>query len=189
MLLLSLIILVESCFSLQATYIKNIIVRALRDSANLDPRSMTDNFVYEYPTITALSEYIFKAATGNSIPAHDDVQKKMIMMSMVETAVSKLPGPRNGAFVLVTGTTGAFGCHILEALANKSDVSRIYAINRKSDRDLPLLERQRMALVNQGIMADVALRNVELIEADLTIAGFGISQDVYQKVRANISSL
>ncbi|KAJ6555930.1 hypothetical protein B0H19DRAFT_1210704 [Mycena capillaripes] len=45
--------------SLQATWIRNALLRTLHEHTRLDTRRDTRNFVYEYPTVARLGEYIF----------------------------------------------------------------------------------------------------------------------------------
>jgi hypothetical protein len=54
----------HDCDSLQATWIRNCLLGALRDVAQLDTRRDTRSFVYEYPTISQLASFIFGIASG-----------------------------------------------------------------------------------------------------------------------------
>lgn len=100
-----------------------------------------------------------------------------------------------GDVVLLTGTTGGLGCNILHHLLSSKKVSRVYALNRKSPsrgstpHAVPLLDRQRAALANQGLDEKLAFSpRCILVEADLTAApGFGIPHELYEEVsRARI---
>ncbi|KIJ29950.1 hypothetical protein M422DRAFT_268620 [Sphaerobolus stellatus SS14] len=91
-------------------------------------------------------------------------------------------------WILVTGTTGGLGSHLLAALASNGQYAGVYALNRAS-RGLTLLERQRRALVNLGLDAEHILKKVELIETDLSLEDLGISSELYQKMQRNVSSI
>ena len=85
--------------------------------------------------------------------------------------------------VLVTGTTGSLGCHILETLARADSISRVYAVNRVDRRGRGLGMRQAEALKDKGI--DPGLldgRKVVLIEADVTKKYFGLPEEDFRKV-------
>ena len=93
-----------------------------------------------------------------------------------------LPTP-SGAVVLVTGTTGSLGCHILETLARAPSVSRVYAVNRADRGGRGLQERQAEALRDKGIDAGLLdMGKVVLVEADLTKKYFGLSEESFRKV-------
>ncbi|KIJ41469.1 hypothetical protein M422DRAFT_229549 [Sphaerobolus stellatus SS14] len=184
------------CDSLQATYIKNILGRTLHDAVNLDPRRLSDNFVYEHPTILALSSHIVKLATNVSVSAGNKNDKKEEMQSLVDKytagltelqpAGDKSSGTEN--WILVTGTTGGLGSHILATLASNEQYTGVYALNRPSKRST-LLERQQRALADLGLDAEQVLKRVELIEADISVDNLGISQELYQKMQRNVSSI
>ncbi|KAJ3925590.1 MAG: hypothetical protein NXY57DRAFT_967569 [Lentinula lateritia] len=52
------------CDSLQATWIRNTIHRAIRESAEIDIRQLTSNFVYDHPTINQLAQHVLSVALG-----------------------------------------------------------------------------------------------------------------------------
>lgn len=109
------------------------------------------------------------------------------MKEMVEKYVKDLPvhtGTRqpDGEVVLLTGSTGGFGCHVLAKLVENGTIKRVYAINRPSS-DFDLRERQRRALLDQGLNLSIIDKSkVVLLEADLNVAKFGLDENVYHQV-------
>lgn len=93
----------------------------------------------------------------------------------------------DGGVVLVTGTTGALGCHLLAQLMVDPVVRRVYALNRVRRWDqISLFERQRLALLDRGLDPDIlGTDKVHLLEADLTLAEFGLPVDVYDEVSSD----
>ena len=91
--------------------------------------------------------------------------------------------------ILVTGTTGSFGCNILAQLCLDPDVKWIYALNRASPR-AELKERQDKALKQRDVF-DVCLRypKYQLLEADLSQPLLGLSAEVYTEVRYGNTAL
>lgn len=103
------------------------------------------------------------------------------------------PGPGSselrGDIVLVTGTTGALGCYLLAQLAKDSTISQIYAINRmRRTGQNSLLEAQKSALVDRGLDPEAVFNSekVHLLEADVSVAGFSLPEDTYEKVLSEI---
>ncbi|KZT01088.1 NAD(P)-binding protein [Laetiporus sulphureus 93-53] len=88
--------------------------------------------------------------------------------------------------VLITGTTGSFGCHLLDALIAAHDVSRVYALNRRSTK--PLRERQAAALQERGI--DASILNSEkliLLESDITAENWALPQSVFHEMHLSVT--
>ncbi|KZT63346.1 NAD(P)-binding protein [Daedalea quercina L-15889] len=94
----------------------------------------------------------------------------------------------SGSVVLVTGTTGSLGCHLLETLVCASSVSRIYAVNRRDRGSRKLRERQAEALRERGIDEDtLASKKVVLVEADLTKSHFGLPEEEYREMHESVT--
>jgi hypothetical protein len=176
--------------SLQATWIRNALLRALRKSAQLDTRQDTRNFVYDHPTIHRLAHYIFALTSGRLDEDGSADTKSSAMQSMVAKYTHDFPRhagdqdvpPATARVVLVTGTTGELGCYLLQNLLADDRVVRVYALNRPT-RHRILRERQASALVDRGLVADlVDSPKLCLLEGDLTGSHFGLSASVYEEV-------
>ncbi|EED78057.1 predicted protein [Postia placenta Mad-698-R] len=90
---------------------------------------------------------------------------------------------RDGDVVLVTGTTGSLGCHLLEALSLTPTVHRIYALNRASKDGTPLYVRQKAALIERAIDARILnLQKVVLIEGDLNHPTWGLTEGTFEEI-------
>jgi hypothetical protein len=92
----------------------------------------------------------------------------------------------SGDVVLITGTTGRFGCHLLSQLLCDPKVKKVYALNRPtSNGGARVQERQRDAFkswsVDTSVLKDTRL---VLLESDLTNATLGLKQEYYTKVSA-----
>lgn len=180
--------------SLQATWIRNTLLRVLREDAHLPRREMTVN-VYEHPTVADMASYLVDLTSGTLMnEGHlTKAQKKAAMNDFVEKYSQNFPqheptsegASTEGYVVMVTGTTGALGCYLLAALVASVKVSRIYAINRlRKTWQKSLFEYQTESLLDRGLDAATLLgsKKVHLLEANLTLPKFGLSQDVYDNV-------
>jgi len=84
--------------------------------------------------------------------------------------------------VLLTGSTGAFGCSILARLLLDEKISRVYAFNRAHPGS-SLKERQISSLLAHGYPASlVDSPKLTLLEGDLTKSDLGIPEGVKQTV-------
>ncbi len=169
--------------SLQATWIHNTLFQAIRATANY--RQDTDaSFVYKYPTIGQLNQYIQSLASGTSIGV--GISPLESMEAMVDKYTDDFPGRRahtmptpgpQSIVVLLTGSTGGLGSYLLAELIKDPSVSRIYAISRPSGGVDGLWQKQRRAFIERGI--DTALlksSKIDLLEGDLSSPQLGLPE-------------
>ncbi|PCH42369.1 acetyl-CoA synthetase-like protein [Wolfiporia cocos MD-104 SS10] len=187
----------HSCDSLQATWIRRTILRALRQSAQIDTRTIVDSFVYSNPSIARLASFIIKILGGASADESTIEQRLDAMTKMVAKYIEGFP-PRQGRdaaiiptgdVILLTGSTGSLGCHILARLVSCPDVKRVYALNRSSREGISLKERQKAALVERGLNANIADSDkLVLLEGNITSLAFGVQDETYQLVCAHFDA-
>jgi hypothetical protein len=180
------------CDSLQATWIRNSLLRALRDSAQIETRQSAHNFVYDHPSISGLGAFVFALVSGKEQES-SSVSKEIEMNAMVSTYTHEFPKhagvtdspPSNAKVVLVTGTTGGLGCCLFSQLVDNGNVRRVYALNRVSRDGRSLRERQMLALIDRGLDANLSdSAKVVLLEVNLSAAQLNLAEPVYQEVRA-----
>ncbi|KZT73709.1 acetyl-CoA synthetase-like protein [Daedalea quercina L-15889] len=191
----------HGCDSLQATYIRNTLLRAVRHTRKIDTRHVPESFVYENPTVTQLSSFMSSVALGIDRPESagtSTAARVDAMHAMVAKYTAGFPthsaDPRithsRSDVILVTGTTGSLGSHLLSQLAVNEEVEHVYALNRPSMDHLPLRERQRSALVDRGLDASVLDSDkVVLLEGDLTKTHFGVGEAVYEQLRRSVTHI
>lgn len=162
-------------FSLQATWIRNSLLHALRDTTRINTRTIPSNFVYRYPTIAQLSSFVSGLASSDyddeDFATHDKAVEAMLEMVEKYTKdfpahVPSAPAPKKDV-VLLTGTTGGLGASLLFSLVDSPDVERIYAVNRKGEGSLE--SRQKSVLEERGIDVERVLTSskVKYVEIDL----------------------
>lgn len=122
--------------------------------------------------------------------SNSEAQKLNLMHHMVMRYSEDLrpPGTRSekgpGKVVLLTGSTGTLGSHILSELLKSDEINKIYALNRKGIDDLHT--RQARAFIERGMDDQVeALISERLIfiEGDTSVNGMGLSEQIYNEVR------
>ncbi|SJK98376.1 uncharacterized protein ARMOST_01641 [Armillaria ostoyae] len=184
------------CGSLQATWIQNTLLQAIRATAS--HRQDTDaSFVYKHPTIGQLNQYIQSLALGTSIRV--DISPLESMEAMVDKYTDDFPerrphtlptpGPK-AIVVLVTGSTGGLGSYLLAELIKDPSVSRIYAINRPSGGVDGLWQKQRRAFMERGI--DTALlksSKIDLLEGDLSSPQLGLPESSYRDMLRSVTHI
>ncbi|KAH8799065.1 putative linear gramicidin synthase subunit D [Xylogone sp. PMI_703] len=89
-----------------------------------------------------------------------------------ETAAVTISGER---VVILTGTTGALGSHLLEVLLQDSSVHHIYCLNRASDS----LELQKKRNKIRKLSMDFSNNQVTFLTTDLAQPSFGLESQIY----------
>ncbi|EED22651.1 polyketide synthase, putative [Talaromyces stipitatus ATCC 10500] len=90
--------------------------------------------------------------------------------------------------VLVTGSTGSLGSHLVAHLANLSSVKTVFCVNRVSRSDA--LKRQQDALLSRGIsLTPEALSKLVVIETDTHKPFLGLQRDSYDRIVHAVSHI
>jgi len=188
-----------SC-SLQATYIRNTLLGALRESAKIDTRKVVSNFIYDNPSISRLASYVSALAlgdegtvySGSTVSARIDAMRAMVAKytsDFPSRPASRKTRPSKDV-VVVTGTTGSLGCHLLAKLASDYSVSRVYGFNRPARNQVPLRERQGSALKDRGLDASILdSEKIVLLEGDITKDNWGLSQETYDELHESVTHI
>jgi thioester reductase-like protein len=84
--------------------------------------------------------------------------------------------------VLLTGSTGSLGSHVLETLLKRPDVEHVYCLNRSDDAET----RQKHAFEKyHGPVVDFS--KAEFLQADFSKAGFGLADAVYARLLSSVT--
>ncbi|KAJ8503287.1 hypothetical protein ONZ45_g10992 [Pleurotus djamor] len=192
----------NGCDSLQATWIRNTLLRAIRDSTKLSTNIVPENLVYQYPTIEKLSTFAIRfasRASGALLEGEDYLELAVQNMTdMVETYSANFPARRTqssaetstsgvGEVFLVTGTTGSLGASLLADILKASSTSKVFALNRPGRGTSTLVERQTTALKTIGLdPSDVmSSSRLVLVEADMADANAGLTSVLGEEVRSH----
>ncbi|KAJ7731262.1 acetyl-CoA synthetase-like protein [Mycena metata] len=185
--------------SLNATFLRHRIVGGLHNSpdekAKRAASSITQNFVYDHPSVEALGSAIAALVNGDA-NGIDDEGKNTIIEEMItkysegfDTGVvdrETNPKASAGTVVLLTGSTGGLGTHLLQILLNLASVRRVYAFNRRSR--FPLAERQKAAFLDRRLDAEILSSDkLVYLEGDAAIPTLGLPLDVWTEVRDTIT--
>ena len=182
-----------SISSLQSAYIRNSVLRALRETKPQAARLVSTSFVYEYPTIERMATFLSKAVTDpQSTRGVDLAMRGRELQALVDTYTEGLsssltlngsthPVPHGGVYLL-TGTTGSLGSNMLAQLLEAPGVTRVYAFNRPST-STTLRARQVSAFEKRGLNTDLLSSDkLVYIEGDLNAPGFALGDKSYGEV-------
>jgi hypothetical protein len=96
--------------------------------------------------------------------------------------------PPSREVVLITGTTGAFGSHVLHQLLRSDSITGVYALNRASSTGL----RERQEGIFRELGLDVSVLNTPklvLLEGNLSTDKLGLNETVYSKLLDEVTCI
>lgn len=158
------------------------------------------NVVFTFPTISRLAGHILDLANGSTKASIGSPTQQALhdVTMLIERYAPKAnhasspaplsksvssPPPSNTHVVLVTGTTGALGAHLLASLISDPSVARVWALNRAHKDGDSLYDRQRISLTSKSL--DVSLMSspkLYLLEVDLAAEKLGLDDPTYSQV-------
>ena len=152
------------------------------------------NIVFQAPTVAALADMLLRNLQDAAVSV-SAASTPQDLIRMAERYSANLPARPSSLrvrdstadVVLVTGTTGGFGCDILEHLLRDEETSMVYAFNRKGTN---ASERQRARFRERG--HDERLldsQKFRMVEADLQLADFGIDPRLLEEIRASVTHI
>ncbi|KAL6302718.1 hypothetical protein BKA93DRAFT_736353 [Sparassis latifolia] len=182
--------------SLGATFLRNRIIGALRSSsdasANAAAQEVLPNFVFTHPTLASLSTAVAQLIDPSTKSASQDPVHEINAMISKYTAL--LPQalrtigdePVEGAVVLVTGTTGNLGAHILAELIVNPHIACVYAHNR----GINIADRQRAAFEGSHLPVKLlADPKLVLLSGDLMREDLGLDPAVLDKLQKSVTHI
>ncbi|KAJ7625844.1 acetyl-CoA synthetase-like protein, partial [Roridomyces roridus] len=188
--------------SLSATFLRHRIVGALRRSEDVEVRAAAmrvgHNIVYAFPSIRELARAVGRLVQGGeTVAILNRGEHKAAIEAMVdkyspgfETPIPQAVTRRSveGVIVLLTGTTGALGSHILAMLLESADVARVYAFNRRGSS--PASKRQTAAFIDCGLEMDLLSSDkLVYLEGDTAESDLGLPTDVLTELRETLTIL
>lgn len=167
----------------------------MRDTDVKAAARLPANLVFQAPTVAGLTDVVYRVlhdadAAGTSSRTPQDLWKYVEKYSAnfpsrPASLIDRSASAKD--VVLITGTTGGFGCDALEHLLRDESVERVYAFNRAGSN---ALERQHAQFRARGL--DEALLSspkFKLIEAVLHEPGFGVDPKLLDEVRQSITHI
>ncbi|KAJ7615673.1 putative aminoadipate reductase [Mycena polygramma] len=174
--------------SLNATFLRHRIVGALKnsgdDKAKAAAQRIPQNLVYAHPSIGELAGAITTLVHGEA--GSSDGGKAAIIEKMIakysegfgDANVHAKRSPLDGIVVLLTGSTGGLGSHMLHILLNLASVERVYAFNRRGR--ISASERQLDAFNDRGLDVNlISSKKFVYLEGDTSRADLGLPSNVW----------
>ncbi|KAL0571105.1 hypothetical protein V5O48_010852 [Marasmius crinis-equi] len=171
--------------------------RQAMKTSGFDTALLGTNFVYSHPCVEKLALHIRRIVSGGNADAegglrhHPTTLQSLVLEHSVEfprhiPTIRTMP---KGSTVLITGTTGGLGTHLLARLIQQSSVERIYALNRPS-HGVQAVRRQEIACDAQGFPPSVAhSAKVIYLEGDISQHGLGLDPTTQNDVLDSLNTI
>jgi hypothetical protein len=153
---------------------------------------VTQNVIFSFPTIKQLAAHLsVLVVQGNAVDVVDAASAKDAIIKMIERYsaglgnVVAVPNDRSAAstVVLLTGSTGGLGSHLLELLLRDDGVQKVYAFNRPPKTSATIFERHQNTFADRGL--DTALLRSEklvFVESDTALPKLGLKDSLFEEV-------
>ncbi|KAH7318820.1 hypothetical protein B0J17DRAFT_584211 [Rhizoctonia solani] len=179
--------------SLTATMLLRVIKSALHASSDSNVQSaatkINQQTIFGKPTVRQLAQLLVQLSKNDSASIDPVVEALQSILAMIRKYNSDWPRqevrsvqPVHKERVVVTGTTGGLGSHLLAQLLQSDRIEKVWAMNRKSSRG----NREREIASFEDKQLDVSLlRSDKLVfmDTDLEDPKLGLSNKAYDEIR------
>lgn len=171
--------------SLQAVELRRLLLPSI-ESAEAIPR----DFVYRHPSVLELAEAIESVHRKQELDQPVDVRQKMVDGFVEQYSLrTQKQGKEENYVVLLTGSTGSLGCHLVAHLANLPMVREIICLIRPAtDRDQDPSNRQDEALQGRLLSLPSEVRpKIITIQATLSLPQLGLTSETYTSLLQRVT--
>jgi acyl-CoA synthetase (AMP-forming)/AMP-acid ligase II/UDP-glucose 4-epimerase len=181
--------------SLGTVRLTRAINSALRNASTVTPPTIKPDFIYRNPTFKLLTDALMPLLMGKDAPPIKEQGRELQMRSMLDTFLDteRAQTAGGGVVVLLTGSTGSLGVHVLRQLATSNQVHRVICLNRVSYRDGKRLSqsvRQSEANAAAGVTLPVGIwKKVEFLEANMQAPDLGIDENDFVRLVGSVTHI
>ncbi|CAG8156043.1 unnamed protein product [Penicillium nalgiovense] len=178
--------------SLQSIRIRTAIARTL----DLGGQRLSRNFVFENPSIEAMTQYIVDLRSGQApkekVPVEDRMQRLIEKHSSGFKTHIPVDRDDDGDHIVLTGATGSLGAHIAVQLAQSDRVKKVYCLVRASTT---IAARRRVAqsLRTRAVsltLSPAAERKIVALPSNLSDStDLGLGAEVYAQVKKSVTAV
>ncbi|KIY43199.1 acetyl-CoA synthetase-like protein [Fistulina hepatica ATCC 64428] len=173
------------CDSLQATWIRNAVMKALHSAKVLpQDKELPSNIVYDYPTLDSLTKVVLQVVSlkpGETVKVFDEKD----LLAFVGRYTAELPKE----VVLLTGSTGSLGSVVLARLVAMDSVGKIYAFNRPMSTKTVDIQRDCLKLreYDENIATSP---KIVYVDGTLTVDGMNVRDKLLEdEIRSSITHI
>lgn len=159
----------------------------------LDTSWLSIQTLYAHPTVQKLSEATYKRLNLQEIEEENGPKQSRIatMANLVQSFTRDLPNtPSRGTRlplssklnILLTGSTGSLGTHLLQSLLDDPAISKVYCLNRSPNAQ----EKQSKSFTLLSLSPNLNTPRVEFIHANYGEAQLGLPDVLYKELTSTV---
>ncbi|KAL5360888.1 hypothetical protein BJX96DRAFT_184864 [Aspergillus floccosus] len=156
--------------SLQSIRLRSIILKTL----DLGGQKLSQNFVFENPSLEGMAKELTRLRLGHDpqeeVPVEERMARLIEKYSCDFTIHKTVAREYDGEHIIVTGSTGSLGAHIVAQLVHLHQVCTIYCLVR-ADSPLSAIQRVRQSFRARGLADSISPaeeRKIVALPADLS---------------------
>lgn len=166
---------------------RSLILKTLDLAGN--GRRLGRNVIFDTANSTHLAKYLYALRIDDATPKdnRDEIEEMKTMIKRYSTFKKHIPGSSpapKGHVIVLTGSTGSLGAHILGLLLTRPEVRNVYCLVRGEDPQERVLE----ALRRRGLSVPDTTRLVALT-SDLSRRDLGLSPSVFRRLQRETTSI
>ncbi|KAI1373464.1 hypothetical protein F4677DRAFT_462219 [Hypoxylon crocopeplum] len=184
--------------SLKATRLQRIITaqlaRILPERRSLE--RLVYRLVYRYPSVKGMADRIRALMNGSADdPVVSDTDLMNQLVERFSSAICPSGAIRRGAVVLLTGSTGSIGCHLVAHLAQLDEVEQLICLNRPTTEvdeivSMDTFARQKRAFAQHAVyMPEAAWSKITAITAETRKTNAGLDRHTYQQLSRSVTHI
>ena len=178
--------------SLQATRLRRFLVVCVPVSLNVLPPAewIGRDFIYQHPSISQLAMGIRRSRGLES--SEKDLQNQINEYVRLYSVKKEPISPKSrGSVILLTGSTGSLGSHLLSYLASLPDVDRVICLNRRHPgTNIDPQKRQLSIMQGQGLtLSSHAWSKIHIIQTNLEAPLFGLAESTYDEICSQVTHI
>lgn len=174
-------------FSLGLDSLQSILIRTdILKTVDIDNKKLGQNVVFEYPSIASLSAHLHSLRTG---VVEEQTSVEETMQDLIDKYSDFKPARKQT--VVLTGTTGSLGAHVLAQLVARADIETVHCLVRaKNDKDAA--HRVTQSLLQRKIYHTMSLEaraKINALPSDFSDAHLGLSSAAYEAIAQKLTNV
>ncbi|KAI1376193.1 L-aminoadipate-semialdehyde dehydrogenase [Hypoxylon crocopeplum] len=172
--------------SLQATAARAKIMREIDIGGSV----LSNNVVFEYPSAQKLASYLYSLRTGEELAHDDEITLMSKLIEKYSVFPRFVPGDKvpDGEVVLLTGTTGSLGAHILSQLALIPEVKKVYCLVRATTAE-DAKSRVVSSLKSRRVFHPDVSEKAVYLPSDFSQGSLGLDATTYEALRSTLTAV
>ncbi|OTA69363.1 acetyl-CoA synthetase-like protein [Hypoxylon sp. EC38] len=172
--------------SLQAVAARAKIMREI----DIGDAVLSNNVVFEHPSVQKLASYLNSLRTGEELAETDEITLMSNLIEKYSKFPQFVPGGQqpDGEVVLLTGSTGSLGAHILSQLVLLPQVKKVYCLVRANAPE-DAHSRVVSSLKSRNIFSTAVTEKAVCLPSDFSQESLGLDPSTFDTLRSTLTTV